>query len=384
MPAEKGTVLYVGGFEMPDKNAAAHRVLNNAKILRELGYNVVFCGISNSATKLEHDVFQGFECYSVPYPKSKGQWIKYLTDIKLIKEIASKCHQLKGMIFYNYHAIPMLRALRYCKRNKIWTIADVTEWYVVPPRFSLYYIMRQLDTTLEMRYANKKADGIIAISTYLNDYYTKCGCRNVIQIPPLVDLSEEKWKKSEYHRYNDKIRLVYAGTPGDIKDDFLTVIKAVARFKDDFELHILGVSKADITPKLTESEINEYLGNNVVIHGRVSHMECLKEIKASDFQIFIRPDNLVTRAGFPTKLGESFACGTPVITNLSSNIGDYLVEGNNCFIIGEASDDAMKDALDKVLILSESEINKMKQYCAMFERLDYRSYIDDIKGFLVS
>lgn len=42
----KGTILYVGGFELPDKNAAAHRVLSNAKIFRELGYNVVFCGVN--------------------------------------------------------------------------------------------------------------------------------------------------------------------------------------------------------------------------------------------------------------------------------------------------------------------------------------------------
>ena len=41
----KGSVLYVGGFELPDKNAAAHRVINNAKILRELGYRVIFCGV---------------------------------------------------------------------------------------------------------------------------------------------------------------------------------------------------------------------------------------------------------------------------------------------------------------------------------------------------
>ena len=29
---EKGTVIYVGNFELPDKNAAAHRVMNNGKI----------------------------------------------------------------------------------------------------------------------------------------------------------------------------------------------------------------------------------------------------------------------------------------------------------------------------------------------------------------
>ena len=36
------SVLYIGGFDLPDKNAAAHRVLNNGKVLRELGYEVVF------------------------------------------------------------------------------------------------------------------------------------------------------------------------------------------------------------------------------------------------------------------------------------------------------------------------------------------------------
>ena len=37
MPENKGRVLYAGGFELPDRNAAAHRVLNNAKILKALG-----------------------------------------------------------------------------------------------------------------------------------------------------------------------------------------------------------------------------------------------------------------------------------------------------------------------------------------------------------
>ena len=32
----KGTVLYIGGFELPDKNAAAQRVVGIAKSLRDL------------------------------------------------------------------------------------------------------------------------------------------------------------------------------------------------------------------------------------------------------------------------------------------------------------------------------------------------------------
>lgn len=44
----KGTILYIGGFELPDKNAAAQRVVANAKALRDLNYNVVFIGITKT------------------------------------------------------------------------------------------------------------------------------------------------------------------------------------------------------------------------------------------------------------------------------------------------------------------------------------------------
>ena len=40
------TILYVGGFELPDLNAAAQRVLANALILRDLGYRVGLVGVT--------------------------------------------------------------------------------------------------------------------------------------------------------------------------------------------------------------------------------------------------------------------------------------------------------------------------------------------------
>ena len=65
----KGTILYVGGFELPDKNAAAHRVLSNGKILRDLGYKVVFIDV-DKRIQYENDILntkrilKGFECWS--------------------------------------------------------------------------------------------------------------------------------------------------------------------------------------------------------------------------------------------------------------------------------------------------------------------------------
>ncbi len=376
MPSEKGTVLYVGGFEMPDKNAAAHRVLNNGKALRELGYNVVFLGISHSATELVSEMYQGFECWSIPYPKGKVQWFNYLVSIKTLKKIAGKIENLKGMIFYNYQSVCQMRALAYCRRNKLWSAADITEWYLASKKNPVFYAIKQADTSFRMRYLNKKADGIIAISKYLNDYYVNSGCKNVIQLPPLVDLSEDKWIREPIEE-RKKIKLVYAGSPGDIKDNCMIVIRAVKQFKDKFELNVLGID----TEWLIQNGAGDYLGDHIVVHGRVSHKECLKQIKESDFQIFIRPDNLVTRAGFPTKLGESFACGTPVITNLSSNIGDYLIEGKNSFVIAKVSPKALEELLYKILLLTKDEIIEMKKFCINYDAFDYRNHLKSVSSW---
>lgn len=43
---DKKVIIYIGGFELPDKNAAANRVMNNAKIMRDIGYHVVLVGVS--------------------------------------------------------------------------------------------------------------------------------------------------------------------------------------------------------------------------------------------------------------------------------------------------------------------------------------------------
>ena len=42
----KGTIIYMGNFALPDKNAAAHRVMINGKIFKDLGYRVAYLGVT--------------------------------------------------------------------------------------------------------------------------------------------------------------------------------------------------------------------------------------------------------------------------------------------------------------------------------------------------
>ena len=47
---KKGTILYVGNFELPDKGASANRVVNNGKLFKSLGYEVAFFGVNTASS----------------------------------------------------------------------------------------------------------------------------------------------------------------------------------------------------------------------------------------------------------------------------------------------------------------------------------------------
>ena len=173
-------VLYIGGFEMPDKNAAAQRVLSIAKALRESGYDIQFYGITQNGD-LKGDV-DGFRYEAYPHPNGTIAWFKYALGIGIIDYIKKQSPDY--VFLYNYPAIAQERVISFCKNNCIKTIGDITEWY------RSQSFPKRVDTWLRMRVSNKHLDGIIAISRYLANYYKG---NKLIQLPKKKKKKEEKW-----------------------------------------------------------------------------------------------------------------------------------------------------------------------------------------------
>lgn len=197
-------ILYIGNFELPDKNPAAHRVLGNAKALRAAGNEVYLVGISNK--KVKQDIlttkkdYQGFVTFSRNYPCGIKDWANYSWDITPYTSIMQAVGGVELVICYNFLAFPLLRMIRYCKKHSIYITADVTEWYSTEGRPLLVRIVKGFETFVRMRFIQRHLDGMIVISSFLKNYYSKCN--SVIEIPPLVDLCEPKWwrrKKKRVH-----------------------------------------------------------------------------------------------------------------------------------------------------------------------------------------
>jgi glycosyltransferase involved in cell wall biosynthesis len=382
----KGTILYIGGFELPDKNAAALRVLSIGKIFRDLDYSVVFLAIDkdlefDASIGTSNKIIQGFQCYAQPYPKTNKQWIRYLTTIDPFLEISRKYPDLKAVVCYNFPAVAFMRIRHYCHRNNLKVFGDCTEWYSTKGSGPVFKIIKGLDGFFRMRVIQKQLDGLILISDFLADYYKN---QKHIVLPPLVDLSEDKWKQDKQDFHGKRMKLVYAGNAGRHKDQLDVLIEALFALKDtiDFHCSIIGVSSQEyLSEHQDQIRMISQLGDKVEFSGRISHLQSLGIIKAADFSVFLRESNRVANAGFPTKFAESISCGTPVLTNPTSNLRKYMVEGKNGWFIDNDLK-TLKNQLMEALSVKPEEIQAMKDDCYRSKTFDYRNFIDPVSGFL--
>lgn len=356
-------IIYIGGFELPDKNAAAHRVMSNAKLLREMGHEVLFFSISKSLYYGPCKV-EGFNNNCIQYPFSLKQWIYYILFFVSNKEIIDK--KPDYVILYNFPAVASLKIMRSCHKHGIKVIHDLTEWES-ETGWSLRSIIRRFDINLRMKYCTKRMDGVIAISKYLYNYYRKY--TTTIFIPPTVDLQASKWNRERKIIVGNKIKLVYAGCAGKGQKDRLDIIiNDVIRYPQ-LQLDIIG---------MTEDNYILYFGylpkhrENVIFHGHLSHIDALQIVQMADFQMIIREGNLKNNAGFPTKFVESISCCTPVVSTLTSNIADYLVNGLNGFIV--TNENPLGEVLRVIAEMSKEKIKEMKMECKRCNQFDYRVY----------
>lgn len=106
-------ILYIGGFQLPDKNAAALRVLANGKILRNLGHRVIFVNALMDGGQAQAVLvdYEGFEC--IEYKReSQGKYLFSGRKIRrLIEEYKAGC-----VIAYNYPAVALNSIRRFCKK----------------------------------------------------------------------------------------------------------------------------------------------------------------------------------------------------------------------------------------------------------------------------
>ncbi len=354
----KGTFLYVGNFELPDKGASANRVMSNRLLFAELGYRTAFLGITRgeSFAGVRQSSFDA-DIWERSYPKSTRQWLQHSYSVQDLITTAEKYPNLKAVILYNCPYGLTRNAYKYFSKKGVKVLYDCTEWNPDTEGNPLKKLYKKYDAKCIQYKLEKYVDGLIPVSTTMFKQYTK---KPKLLLPPLVDTEAPLWQQSGC-REDGVYEFCYAGEPGK-KDDLCKLIEAYQNVAaENVRLKIIGLSQAEFTAD--HPEYAEKL-SGVIFTGRLSHEEVIQSLLLTDCFIFIRESNPRTNAGFPTKFVEAYTSGAQVIATDISDLRAYK-EDNIClleFTDIPAISTAMNAALNKSRYEQTRKLFDFRQY----------------------
>ncbi len=383
-------IIYTGIFAEPENNAAGKRVYGNALILESLGYDVLMLG------KTQDENYSGRKHYSgnisfESYPEyGRIKYKGYIAYLK--KKIEEQVEKPVCIIRYGAPGLSVYdnEVLKLAHRMGLKVIADVVDWLSADGGNILFNTVKTYDNYMEKAVYNTKSDGVIAISSYLGNYYKK-KVKNVVVIPPVV----KEYRKNEAR--NNVIQIMYAGSPfrlglkvkdvHKIKDRLdLAVVSLAKVYRKglcNFKFKIYGITKEQYLLAFPEQvEILEEVGDAIEFFGRRPMDEIQDELTRSDFSILLREVTRGTTAGFPTKVVESMSCGTPMITTRTSDLENYIEDGKNGFFVEIEDREKLVEQLTRIISLNQGEVRRIKEICSSDEQFLPIAFKSNMESFM--
>jgi glycosyltransferase involved in cell wall biosynthesis len=370
----------------PEGDAGAVRQAAMAMLMKEMEYEVFIIGMGPSEY-MEIKYFQdiAFTSLRISGNSTRIKLTNYFGYRSRLKRFLINCPTYDIILVVDLPLDAMRFVRNYAQKTGAILLHDSVEWYS-PEQFrygkwSLEYLKKDW---LNRRFFDARWH-VIAISTFLDKYFLSKGL-NTVRIPAIMDIQQIMHEK---HTEKDYIMIQYGGDPG--KKDYLDQFLQALSMLSDKELARIRVRFFGVTEKqiidltgVVEQQWNR-IKHYIDCRGRESRNEILLGLLTADFSILIRsPEQRYAKAGFPTKVVESLAAGTPVICNLTSDLGMYLHDGKETLIVNDCTALTVCAALKRAISLSFEEKQKMyeaSRRCAE-ENFDYRDYVNALKVLL--
>lgn len=394
------TIIYVGGFELPDRNAAAQRVRNNARVFRSLGYRVVLVGVSRARVydRMLYRADDGgadVEAWEIGYPASRIHWLDHIRSDwpvrALVEEGIVTASEVSAVICYNYPAVAQMRIARLARKWASAALADCTEWYARRSWTSIANIVKNLDVPLRMHWVNPRMDGLITTAPFLTAFYRAAELPTV-ELPTLMEGLAPRIEGEAVDLESPMPLLAVASGFGesaradDIHDRIdwvLDLLDRAAALGAEFQLRIVGVDRhryLSVFPG--QRALLERLGHRVEFLGRVPRDAVLRLLRVSAFAFVFRHESRVTLSGFPSKYAEAINFGTPCIVNFIPSVSAYHAEGRMGFTLDLSDLEGAARRLSQILALGAQEITEMKQYCRGSKAFSVESFMPAVATFL--
>ena len=371
----KGTIIYYGGFTLPDKSASANRVVSNGKIFAKLGYKTVFIGAAPSEESFDGlRAVEGYDnMFEHAHPKSTKQWLKHMLSVEHIEAVMKNYDDVKKIILYNVPMFTLLKAKKAFSKRNIEVCYDCTEWTKDTDGSLPKRIFKAFDEILISNFAHKVADGMIAISSMMEKKYKKA--KKLLVLPPLVDINDKIWHQ-QTENHEGVFEFCFAGIPDGKKESLDKVVEAFCNInKKNTHLRIIGITEKEFLNIYPDFVIPKNARNKLTFMGRLSHEETIKFVLGCDCYIFIRRSDRRNNAGFPTKFAESYTCGVPIITTDVSDVGEYILKSGK----GSLLNDMTTLNISEAMLYRIENKNRQKSLDNTFH---YESFIQPTENWL--
>jgi glycosyltransferase involved in cell wall biosynthesis len=194
---------------------------------------------------------------------------------------------------------------------------------------SLIGILSRSSYYLNYKYLNKLSTKLIVFSYFLKDVYSQLGYNesNIIVQPNLTDFDFWKTDMTE-SRYT----LGYSGAPY-LKDGLSDLFNSISLLKNEanMQISLLVIGDAvfgeSLIPSLKEECTRLGISEQVVFTGLVESNQVKNSLADCEILAITRPCTVQTKSGFPTKLGEYFATGKPVLATDFGDMKIYFKDG---------------------------------------------------------
>lgn len=198
----------------------------------------------------------------------------------------------------------------------------------------------------------RRADGVVVLSDRAReDVVLRLGARAIppmIVVPSAVDLAAFQ-PGDDRPAASGPLSLVYLGSVGlrYRLDDAGRFVAAMRRLRPGSTLTV--VSRAD--PGLVESMLSGAgLPREAWTLKELPHADVPAELRKHDAGLFFLTEGLSEHGCSPTKIGEYWACGLPIVTTPNVSDTDVIVKRQGVGVVVESRDDAARDRAATALL----------------------------------
>lgn len=379
-------ILYISSGGFPYGDARSMRMRGFCSIFNNLGYTVDVVSDWNTSTDepadfpwicLTKQTRAEFEANNAI--KRLGKYFKSLSDIFEANsyELAFVTEMPERVNFIQ----------RLCRKYGVPTVGESCEWYdpstwkhgVIDPHNIAFQFAHHFNYP--------KWNGVVSISSFLDRHYSEIGVPSVV-VPTILDVASVSSRIDSDAAERD-INILFAGTFGGTKDGVTPIVSAALQLcpknSRKVVISLLGPSEETAKASLgTELYFRAMKAGVLKILPRVPQEQVSEYWRNADYGTFLRPRRRSSEAGFPTKLGEGMAAGTPFITNRTGDIPLYVKTGKNGFLLDRVAEESCVAVLERLLAMSNEDHTRFRLAARTDAEgfFDYRNYQHRVKQII--